>query len=238
MEEAPGTSYQNAMDQRIIWDFYQNKTPGLFDDNVARLGYLVRQLKPPCRVLNIGIGNGLFERLASIAGHEVVCLDPSTEAIERLKREIPLEAYVGVSSAIPLPNENVDAVVASELLEHLKDNELQSTLCEIRRVLKPQGSFLGTVPHNEKLEANMVLCPHCGARFHRWGHERAFTIQSIGELLGGFFEIQQISRRKFVPWRRRSSLYKLSGLLKVALVFLGLPVENTNIFFLARKRTA
>jgi SAM-dependent methyltransferase len=45
---------------------------------------------------------------------------------------------------IPLPDESVDCAVATEIFEHVPD--LEATLREIRRVLKPGGSIFFTVP--------------------------------------------------------------------------------------------
>jgi SAM-dependent methyltransferase len=48
------------------------------------------------------------------------------------------------AQTIPLENESIDTIIATEFLEHYHDT--QSILKEISRVLKPNGIFFGTVP--------------------------------------------------------------------------------------------
>ena len=78
------------------------------------------------------------------------------------------KAAVGYSDAIPFPNAHFDVVVMSEVLEHLPEDVLTSSLCEVDRVLRLHGRFIGTVPADEELAANQVVCPRCGEVFHRW----------------------------------------------------------------------
>lgn len=51
---------------------------------------------------------------------------------------------IGSAYSIPLPNNSVDIVICSEVLEHL--HEYNDAINEIHRVLKPGGKFYASVP--------------------------------------------------------------------------------------------
>lgn len=53
---------------------------------------------------------------------------------------------VGDIRDIPLPNETFDAVWCSHALEHLYEHEVPGALAELRRVLRPGGEIIVSVP--------------------------------------------------------------------------------------------
>src|SRR5688572_22223872 len=140
-------------DQGKIWQHFQNAAPESFAAAHPRLEFLIGQIatraggEPPV-VLNIGIGDGHFERLAKARGWDVHSLDPDEQAVRRLKSE-GIAAAVGTIDKIPLGDESRNFVVASEVLEHLTRTQREAGLVEIARVLRRGGRFLGTVPHAE-----------------------------------------------------------------------------------------
>jgi ubiquinone/menaquinone biosynthesis C-methylase UbiE len=149
------------------------------------LEFLVRRLQRGERVLNVGVGNGTLERLATMKGCDVWCLDPSEQAIDRLRTELQLgeRAKVGFSQAMPFPDEHFDVVVMSEVLEHLDPDVFQTTLSEVRRVLRKGGRFIGTVPARERLEDSLVVCS-AAVRFTAGAISRRLTSQACQRLWG------------------------------------------------------
>src|SRR5262249_54035732 len=55
------------------------------------------------------------------------------------------------ATALPFPDGAVDAVLILDVVEHLSDAE--SVLAEVRRVLKPGGALIVSVPHRGPLSA-------------------------------------------------------------------------------------
>jgi SAM-dependent methyltransferase len=219
------------MKQEIIWDFYQNKHPESFSNNYARLSFIVRRLPPRSRVLNIGVGNGLLEDLALQRNLDVFSVDPCEDTILNLKTKLGERARLGYSDRLPFDSGFFDAVVASEVLEHLSSTQLRDSLQEIKRVLKEGALFLGTVPCEEDLTANLVICPHCAQSFHRYGHFQTFSKDTLKILLTTCFQVVNIRRKKFVTFHRRRALYKISGALKILLTWLGVAVSDSNLYF-------
>jgi 2-polyprenyl-6-hydroxyphenyl methylase / 3-demethylubiquinone-9 3-methyltransferase len=102
----------------------------------------------PFRVLDIGCGRGFYLPLyaalnATATGVE---LDPVPRAMaEQRARETGATILAAQAEALPFPDASFEAVVMSEILEHL--DEPVAALTEARRVLVPGGLLLVTVPH-------------------------------------------------------------------------------------------
>jgi SAM-dependent methyltransferase len=225
-------------DQRRLWAYYQGEASYVFNGANERLEYLTRHVgrlfagSVP-RVLTVGIGNGYLERACSGRGWPVICLDPDRAALGRLQGE-RIAGLCGLLQHLPLRNESCDVVIASEVLEHLNDQDRDQGVSEVRRVLRRGGYFIGTVPYRECLADAMVLCPNCGNVFHRWGHQKSFDEKSLHEQLSRHFDRVRVRRTAFVDFRLRSLPAKMKGILQLALAWLGFQRATPNLFFLAR----
>lgn len=230
------------MNQDIIWDHFQNEGIAAFERSSPRLEYIVRRLRRGERVLNIGVGSGTLERLASAKGVEVWALDPNARAIEKLRDSLPIgeRAQVGYSQEIPFPDDHFDSVIMSEVLEHLDEAVRLKTIVEVHRVLKPGGRLIGTVPARERLEDNAVVCPKCEHHFHRWGHQVRFDIAAATLMLARQLVPETVHERFFNEWDSAGWGRRLTGLLKKFLSWQGIGTYgiNRSIFFVARKRAA
>ncbi len=226
-------------DQKKIWDHFQNEGVDSFAQSQGRLEFLTKRLRSGTRALNIGIGNGALERMAAGKGVDIWCLDPSDRAIEGLRQELYLgeKAQVGFCQAMPFPDEHFDVVIMSEVLEHLDDGLFEATLAEVKRVLRPGGKFIGTVPARENLMNSVVVCPGCGIQFHRWGHKRSFTIATLVAALNRYLQVESASERFFIDWGTVGCWGKFQGLIKKFLSWraIGTYGTNRNIFFSAVK---
>lgn len=231
------------MEQSKIWDHFQNdeSTQAAFDNAQPRYVYLARQIKPRSTALNIGVGRGSLEKILTEKGVVVSCLDPSEKSIAQISERLGLgeRARVGFSQAMPFPDHQFDVVIMSEVLEHLSDDILELTLDEVRRVLKNDGRFIGTVPANEVLQDNQAICPHCGEAFHRWGHVQSFTSERIDGLLAHHgFVIVRSDVRAFPDWHRRGIGSFVKSLGRHALGRFGSPIASPNLYFEARRSTS
>ena len=72
-----------------------------------------------------------------------------------------------------------DVVIATEVIEHLLDSELEGMLAECRRLLKPGGRVFFTTPNDEDYDASKVMCPEYGSIFHRWQHVRTWNVGTL-----------------------------------------------------------
>lgn len=134
------------------------------------------------RVLDLGCRSGALTR-HFLEGNEVVGLDVDRAALakaEALGIE-PVEA--NVEEPLPFADGSFDAVVAGELLEHLQLPE--ALLAEARRVLRPGGVLVGSVPNAFRLQSRL--------RFLRGRppeddptHLHLYSPAAVRELLTGF----------------------------------------------------
>ncbi len=104
------------------------------------LAFLRRRLSPGGRLLDAGCGTGAFLRflfdrraVASAAG-----IDLSPEAVELARKRVP-EAELAVASLTHLPfaDESFDAATLNDVLQHVPEDEVERSLVELRRVLRP-----------------------------------------------------------------------------------------------------
>lgn len=98
-----------------------------------------------------GAGSGEFLRLALAAGFakSVVALEFDPQNFVRLEENLggsPQAKLIrGSLLDIPLPDESMDMVMSTQVIEHIDDHE--KAAAELCRVLKPGGHALITVPH-------------------------------------------------------------------------------------------
>jgi SAM-dependent methyltransferase len=221
-----------------IWDYFQNEGQETFALSTPRFERLLADIArkaptPRPVILNIGAGNGYFEELACRRGWEVHAVDPDARTVARLvEKKIP--ARQGFIEKLPYAEACFDFVVATEVLEHLTEEQRRAGVRESARVLKKGGWFVGTVPHDENLSGNQVRCPRCGEVFHRWGHQASFTLASLSAELELAFKKIELKRTVFISLKGRSVFGILQGLGRKLLARWGAAVAAPSIYFFAR----
>jgi len=120
-------------------------------------------------ILDIGCGTGATARLLSEHG-EVIGLDFSKLALEACEKRDLKNLLKGSATQIPLADESVDVIVATDIIEHL-DND-SAALKEFQRVLKKTGFAIITVPAYQFLWSE-----HDEALMHR----RRYTSGLLGQ---------------------------------------------------------
>ncbi|WP_280264146.1 class I SAM-dependent methyltransferase [Nocardia wallacei] len=114
-------------------------------------------IRPGTRVIDVGCGQGRHSFEAYRRGADIVAFDQNASDLADVKLmfgamaeagEAPgaakAEAVQGDALAMPYEDGEFDVVVASEILEHIPDDD--SAIDELVRVLKPGGALAVTVP--------------------------------------------------------------------------------------------
>src|SRR5204862_6243228 len=136
----------------VTWEYFSRQ-------RLVASGVLAARGRPDSRVLDVGCGSGAMSiGLSEGAGVDVVSMDILPARIEavharRSSRTPAATARVRVLQAdaegLPLRGGSFDAVVATEVLEHLDDP--RRLFKEASRILRPKGRFLLTTPNREAL---------------------------------------------------------------------------------------
>ena len=95
-------------------------------------------------VLDLGCRSGALTR-HFLDGNEVVGVDVDRSALAKAEQLGITPVVADVDEPLPLDSETFDVVVAGELLEHVRFP--RALVAEVRRVLRPGGVFVGSVPN-------------------------------------------------------------------------------------------
>jgi SAM-dependent methyltransferase len=100
--------------------------------------------------LDIGCGEGYGSRSLSTRGR-VVSLDFSLAALQTIKRRYPLSAIHPLcmnATALGFKPQQFDLIIASHIIEHFAENERDTFLSELVRVLHPDGVAVIATPNH------------------------------------------------------------------------------------------
>ncbi|MGP4002244.1 class I SAM-dependent methyltransferase [Streptomyces sp. 8N706] len=199
----------------------------------------VRPDGPPATVLDIGCGDGSAAATAArlLAGHRIVGVDWSQDALRRAGPRIPhLVRGELTDGGLPFTTAGADAVLFSEVVEHLVDPD--AALEELHRVLRPGGHLLLSTPNLAAWYNRALLLAGVQPVFSevslRWihgrpgsrvvGHLRLYTPRALKEFVTACgFEVVTVAGAPFhgVPGPLRPldrALCRLPSLASILLV--------------------
>lgn len=113
-------------------------------------------LAPGSAVLDLGAGVGRHALALAAQGFRTSALDAAPEGLDRLRRTaaelgLSVETVEAPMTALPFPDAAFDHVISWNVIYHGDEDILLRTIAEIRRVLKPGGTYLGTMLSRRRL---------------------------------------------------------------------------------------
>jgi SAM-dependent methyltransferase len=181
-----------------VREFYESHWNALPEDPEPwqwrrRRTLLLGEIRPGERVLDLGCGAGRFVGALREAGADPVGVEIAAAALERARRNVPEADFrlLEPDGSVPLEHGSVDLVWCSEVLEHVAD--VAHLLLEARRVLKPSGRLLVTVPFHGRVQAALLVVTRFDRHFDPLGqHLRFFTGTSLERTLvaSGFTDVR------------------------------------------------
>jgi SAM-dependent methyltransferase len=140
------------------------------------------------------------------AGRVVVGVDRDANLLAYGRQRFPWATLLeGDVAALPVPDESADAILLLDVLEHVPTPD--AAIAEARRVLRPGGVLILSVPHRGLLHWLDALNLYRVLR-RRWpslpplppstesagGMHRHFTINEIEDLIGPSFMVDKVAR--------------------------------------------
>ncbi|MDQ3978605.1 MAG: methyltransferase domain-containing protein [Actinomycetota bacterium] len=187
------------------------------------------------RVLDFGCGSGYL--LDALLARGIPCsgADFSEDAVAVVRKRLEgNRLFQGVQLVQEMPtslkDESYDAVFFIETVEHLLDGDLESTLRELRRIIRPGGALIVTTPNDEQLAQAESICPDCGCIFHPVQHVRSWDKDSLSEKMREF-GLSTVTCRPL--YLQRTALQTLV----VSAVARGLRKRLPNLMFIGRKHS-
>jgi 2-polyprenyl-3-methyl-5-hydroxy-6-metoxy-1,4-benzoquinol methylase len=151
------------MEQSAITYEYERIT------DIKRLKFIVDSLAKAIpaggNILDVGCGNGVISRHLGQFGYNVLGIDISQKTIEvaRSKNKLPNVRFDVISAEdLIAQGKQFDAVICSEVLEHLHQPEI--LLKTLYRSLKDDGTLVVTVPNGKGPREALVTKPMLRAR--------------------------------------------------------------------------
>jgi len=122
------------------------------NEKLNELVYLLSGLSIGSKVIDIGVGMGVATRTIAKLGFYSIAIDnPKTgragEDLKLLENTVMETLSLDIcSDKLPFPDNSIDAVLFSDVIEHLIDSP-RNILSEINRVLRPGGICVATTPN-------------------------------------------------------------------------------------------
>ena len=138
------------------------------------------------RVLDLGCRSGALTK-HFLDGNTVVGLDVDAAALEKAAALGIEPVQANVEEPLPFEDESFDAVVAGELLEHLQFPD--ALVSEVRRVLRPGGVVVGSVPNAFRLQSRLLFLRGRPPEDDPT-HLRMFSPDALCELLADFESVE------------------------------------------------
>ncbi|HRH26902.1 MAG TPA: class I SAM-dependent methyltransferase [Parcubacteria group bacterium] len=154
--------------------------------------YLEKYIPKDGTILDIGAGYCDF--INNVDSKNRIALDYSPDLNKYAKEEI-IQINSSVTDMSKVVSNTVDVVFASNLFEHLTDAELETTMGEVKRVLKKDGRLILMQP-NYRLAYKTYFDDHT--------HKKVFSDTSLETfLLSHDMEIE-LKKAKFLPFSLKS----------------------------------
>lgn len=172
-----------------------------------------RNYKP--KILDLAFGTGTLLNKAWRMGYSCFGIDLSKKRVREASHNFKgIEFRVGSATNISYSDETFDIIVATQLIEHLLDIDIENFFKEVHRCLMKGGYLFLTTRYNEKLVLNYTVCPDCHAIFHIYQHLQSWSeIKLTQKLLNSGFHVV-VCRRSNCNEKIPLEHYKVVKILK------------------------
>jgi ubiquinone/menaquinone biosynthesis C-methylase UbiE len=175
-----------------VFDYFEERTGGTEHDERRLREYILHELPPSKTILDVGCGSAWLAKHFQKSPVFVCSLDATIINTSKALEKYPWADHVAVVADafhLPFKNNSFDAVVATEIIEHVTDPA--AFVKELMRVVRPGGTLLITTPYKEVLR--YTLCIHCNHNTPLNAHLHSFDER----ILLGLYTAPDLGRASF-----------------------------------------
>jgi len=158
------------------------------------------------KCLDLGCGIGQYSKELMDYGYEVISADISDIALKKVKEFNDNIVNVNMKENLPFIDNSFDLVFANLSIHYFSDNDTKKLMNEIKRILKQDGLFIGSVngiQGYEKIKDTAVELER-----HYWFNKnkyvRLFDKEDLNKYLG-IFEILNIEEKETIRFEHKKN---------------------------------
>ncbi len=218
IESRPGDHFdylEHYKKDAEVFDYFQDRPSGTAHEERRLTEYILSELGAADSVLDVGCGSAWVAKHFQNSATFVCSLDATlintAKALDRYQKNHA--AVVADAFHLPFRDGSFDAIIASEIIEHVVDPA--GFVAELFRVLIPGGSLVITTPYKETLR--YTLCIHCNENTPINAHLHSFDEAVMTALYKG----KDLARVSWKTFGNKALLHlrthKVMGLLPFGL---------------------
>lgn len=160
------------------------------------------------KCLELGCGIGQYSKRLIEYGYDVTSTDISEIALKEVKKFNNNAQIVNMEENLPFDDSSFDLVFASLSIHYFDDKITKNLMSEIKRVLKPNGLFIGSVNGKEGLNAIKETAVKIEENFYlnKNKYIRLFDEDELRKYLN-IFDIELIEKREIVRFEHTKNYY-------------------------------
>ena len=168
----------------------------------------IEYFKNKGKCLELGCGIGQYSKRLMEYGYEVTSTDISETALREVKKFNKNTKIVDMTERLPFESETFDLVFASLSIHYFDDKTTKQLVSEIKRVLKNDGVFIGSVNGKEALEVINETAIKLEDNFYlnKDRYIRLFDKEEIKKYLS-IFQVQLIDKRETIRFSHKKNYY-------------------------------
>ena len=154
--------------------------------------------------LDLGCGIGQYSKWFMEHGYEVISSDISKIALEKVKEFNNNIVNVDMREKLPFEDNKFDLVFANLSIHYFSDSDTKSLMNEIKRILKKDGLFIGSVNGIQDLEKIKSTVREIDYHYYcsKNKYIRLFDVEDVKKYLS-VFDIIKIAERETVRYKHK-----------------------------------
>lgn len=156
--------------------------------------------------LDLGCGIGQYTKKFMSYGYKVVSADISEVALNEVKKFNDTIVKIDMQETFPFDNETFDIVFANLSIHYFSDKMTKKIISEIKRVLKKDGLFIGSVNGIQGLkvikDTAIEIEPHY--YYNKNKYIRLFDKEELKKYLSPF-QVLELSEREIIRFKHQKN---------------------------------